>query len=75
MNKTIKKVFMIIGILVLAFLIWDIFFRDNGVVQTFFNAIITVINNGWKDITGGDTNILPTWGTEDNGSSLKDAQG
>ena len=74
MSRTVKKVFLIIGVLVLAFLIWDIFFRENGVVQTAFNAVITVINDSWKNITGGETNILPTWGNDSNGDTLNDAR-
>lgn len=71
MSPTVKKVFLLIGVLVLCFLIWDIFFRTNGLVQTSYNAVVGVVNDTWQDITGGSTNIVPEWNTDKTGDSLK----
>ena len=63
MNKTVKKVFLVIGILVAAFLIWQLFFNDGGVLITGYNAVAGVINNVWAAIVGdANAKIIPTWG-------------
>lgn len=58
MNKTIVKVFVILGILVLALLIWAFVF-GNG-LASIFNAIITPINSIYSTIVGGGT-LIPQW--------------
>lgn len=60
MNKTIVKVFVILGILVLALLIWAFVF-GNG-LSTIFNAIITPINDIYSAIVGeGEGPLIPPW--------------
>lgn len=61
MNKTIVKVFVILGILVLALLVWAFVF-GNG-LETIFNAIIEPINNIYRAMTGGkaDASLIPKW--------------
>lgn len=62
MNKTIVKVFVILGILVLALLIWAFVF-GNG-LETIFNAIIEPINNIYRAMTGDkadDKSLIPKW--------------
>ena len=61
MNKTIVKVFVILGILVLALLIWAFVF-GNG-LSSIFNAIIEPINNIYRAMTGGkaDASLIPEW--------------
>ena len=62
MNKTIIKVFIILGILVLALLIWAFVF-GNG-LQTIYNAVITPINAIYRSMMGGTTDsLLPAWTT------------
>lgn len=61
MNKTIVKVFVILGILVLALLVWAFVF-GNG-LETIFNAIIEPINNIYRAMTGGEAtdSLIPKW--------------
>lgn len=62
MNKTIVKVFIILGILVLALLIWAFVF-GNG-LSTIFNAVIDPINGIYWSITGDKTHsqsLIPRW--------------
>lgn len=58
----IKKVFLIIGVLVLAFLVWQLVFSDGGVLISAWDAIAGTINGVWQTITGGTSTIVPEWG-------------
>ena len=40
MNKTVKKVFMLIGLLVVIFIAWQLVFNDGGILKTGYNAIV-----------------------------------
>lgn len=64
MNKTIVKVFVILGILVLALLVWAFVF-GNG-LETIFNAIIEPINNIYRAMTGGTEgdSLIPKWNVD-----------
>ena len=61
MNKTIVKVFIILGILVLALLVWAFVF-GNG-LQSIFNAIIAPINGIYQAMTGkpATESLIPQW--------------
>lgn len=68
MNKTVKKVFLLIGTLVAIFLIWQLFFNDGGILKTGYNALAKGVNGQWVKVAGGDATkdgILPLWGTDD----------
>lgn len=65
MNKTVKKVFMLIGLLVLIFLIWQLVFNPNGIVKTGYDALADGINGQWEKVAGDGKKIMPTWGTSD----------
>lgn len=71
MNKTVKKVFLLIGLLVLIFLIWQIVFNDGGIVKTVYNAMASGINRQWKKVSGSDV-LIPVW---DDTNATKDANG
>lgn len=58
MNKTIVKVFVILGILVLALLIWAFVF-GNG-LASIFNAVIAPINSIYSAIVGKGS-LIPQW--------------
>lgn len=61
--KPIKTVFLIIGVLVLAFLLWQLVFNDGGVLISTWNAIAETINSVWAKITGNPSaTIVPEWG-------------
>ncbi len=59
MNKTIVKVFVILGILVLALLIWAFVF-GNG-IASIVDAVGTPINNIYKAISGNTQPLIPKW--------------
>lgn len=62
MNKTVKTVFMLIAVLVLIFLIWQLFFNQNGILVTGYNAVAKGINGQWEKIAGSGKKLLPEWG-------------
>lgn len=63
MNSSIKKVFLVIGILVLAFLIWGLFFNDGGILQTSYNSLAEAVNHTWQKVTGDSgAKLLPEIG-------------
>ena len=62
MNKTVKTVFLLIGTLVAIFLIWQLVFRDGGILKTGYNALAKGINGQWEKVAGSGQKILPTWG-------------
>lgn len=63
MNKTVKKVFMLIGLLVIIFLAWQLIFNDGGILKTMYNSIANGINGQWVKVAGTGQTLLPTWGT------------
>lgn len=75
MNKTVKKVFLLIGLLVLIFLGWQIVFNDGGIVATAYNAIATGINNQWEKVAGDDERLLPLWENTAAGNDDMNGQG
>lgn len=72
MSKTVRKVFLIIGTLVLIFLIWQLVFNDGGILKTGYNAMADGINGQFEKVAGQGKTILPKWGTnaEDNGKGF-----
>ena len=70
MSKTVKTVFLIIGLLVLIFLVWQLVFNDGGILKTGYNAMAKGINAQWAKVAGDNETILATWGdknADDNG--------
>ena len=60
MNKTLIKVFVIIGILVLCLLVWAFVF-GNG-FKSIYDAFRTPVNAVYKGIAGSHANdLLPEW--------------
>ena len=73
MNKTVKTVFLLIGILVLIFLIWQLVFNDGGIIKTGYNALANGINGQWEKVAGNGNPILPLWddtAADDNGQGF-----
>lgn len=64
MNKTVKKVFLLIGLLVLIFLVWQLVFNDGGIVKTAYNAVVRGINKQWEKVSG-DATLIPEWDSTD----------
>lgn len=61
MNKTVKKVFVLIGILVGIFIAWQLIFNDGGILKTGYNALAKGINKQWVKVAGSGETILATW--------------
>lgn len=73
MNKTVKKVFMLIGLLVIIFIAWQLIFNDGGILKTGYNAIVKGINGQWAKVAGSGQELLPEWGqtgATDNGQGF-----
>lgn len=61
MNKTVKKVFMLIGVLVAIFIAWQLIFNDGGILRTMYNSVANGINGQWAKIAGSGQELLPAW--------------
>lgn len=73
MNKTVKKVFMLIALLVVIFIAWQLVFNDGGILKTGYNAIVKGINGQWAKVAGSGQSLLPEWGSTgatDNGQGF-----
>lgn len=73
MSKTVRQVFLIIGTLVLIFLVWQLVFKEGGIVRTVYNGMVNGINGQWEKVAGDGQKILPSWGDTgaDTGSKEK----
>lgn len=74
MNKTVKKVFMLIGVLVASFIAWQLIFNDGGILKTMYNSIANGINGQWAKIAGSGQSLLPAWSdstASDNGTGFE----
>lgn len=63
MNKTVKKVFILIGLLVGIFLAWQLIFNDGGILKTMYNSAANGINGQWAKVAGSNQTILAKWGS------------
>lgn len=61
MNKTVKKVFMLIGLLVIIFIAWQLIFNDSGILHTMYNNVANGINKQWAKVAGSGQELLPVW--------------
>ena len=61
MNGTIKKVFLIIGLLVLIFIAWQLVFNEGGILRTGYNSLANGINSQWAKVAGKNQTILALW--------------
>lgn len=74
MNKTVKKVFMLIGVLVAIFLAWQLIFNNGGILKTMYNNIANGINGQWVKVAGSGQELLPIWSdttAKDNGTGFE----
>lgn len=74
MNKTVKKVFMLIGVLVAIFIAWQLIFNDGGILRTIYNSIANGINGQWAKVAGSGQSLLPAWSdstASDNGTGFE----
>ena len=73
MNRTVKKVFMLVGLLVVIFLAWQLIFNDGGILRTGYNAAADGINGQWHKVAGDKSTLVPHWGSGAAGGSSVDA--
>lgn len=72
MNKTVKKVFMLIATLVVIFLAWQLVFNRGGILRTAYNALANGINSQFEKVAGSGQKLVPLW---DDSDADKDANG
>lgn len=63
MNKTVMKVFMLIGVLVGIFIAWQLIFNDGGILKTMYNSIANGINGQWTKVAGSNSTLIAQWGS------------
>lgn len=63
MSKTVRKVFLILGTLVLCFLVWQLVFNDGGIIKTGYNALANIVNTQYAKAAGSGKTILAKWGS------------
>ena len=68
MNKTVKKVFLLLGILVAIFLGWQLIFSDGGILKTGYNAMANGVNTQYEKIAGDGETLLSNWDAADGSS-------
>lgn len=61
MNKTVLKVFVLVGVLVGVFIAWQLIFNDGGILRTMYNSAANGINKQWVKVAGTGQTILPQW--------------
>ena len=59
MNKTVKKVFMLLALLVGIFLAWQLIFNNGGILQSGYNAIASGINDQYERVAGQGKSLIP----------------
>ena len=66
MSGTIKKVFIVIGVLVLCLIIWSVFF--SGALGQLWTGMASQLNDGWHTVAGDDASdiINEEFNTHDN---------
>lgn len=69
MNKTVKKVFMLLALLVGIFLAWQLIFNDDGILQSGYNAIASGINSQYARVAGQGKSLIPYWGQSNKGDA------
>ena len=62
MNKSVLSVFLVVGALVLAFVLWQLVFTGGGVFRTSYNAVARLINAQYAKTAAG-AELLPEWST------------
>lgn len=72
MNKTVKRVFLLVGLLVVIFIAWQLVFNDGGILKTGYNALANGVNGQWAKVAGNGKTLMPEWGTQakDNGKGF-----
>lgn len=69
MNKTVKKVFMLLALLVGIFLAWQLIFNDGGILQSVYNSVASGINTQYARVAGQGKTLIPYWGQSNNGNA------
>lgn len=73
MSKTIKSVFIIIGVLVLCLAVWAVFFSPGGLLSEAWNGVAQQVNTGWNAVTGEDDGVMNDWNANGNANVAQQA--
>lgn len=65
----IRKIFLIVGTLLLIFIVWDLIFNQGGILSTAYDALISPINITWEHLSGSANPLLPPWNANPTGTS------
>ena len=69
MNKTVKKVFMLLALLVGIFLAWQLIFNNGGILQSVYNSVASGINKQYERVAGQGRTLIPYWKQNNNGNA------
>ena len=69
MNKTVKKVFMLLALLVGIFLAWQLIFNNGGILQSVYNSVASGINTQYERVAGQGKTLIPYWGQNNQGNA------
>lgn len=69
MNKTVKKVFMLLALLVGIFLAWQLIFNKGGILQSVYNSVASGINGQYAKVAGKNKTLIPYWDTDNKGNA------
>lgn len=69
MKKTIITVFLILAVLVLVFLVWELFFAETGILHSIYNGAVSGINKQWQKVSGDKSEIIPKWDSGKSGGT------
>lgn len=67
MSKTVRKVFIVIGTLVLCLIVWNFAF-GGGIRNVYNNGIRKPVNSVFEKVAGSGAELLPEWTSEDAGN-------
>jgi len=62
MNRVVFKVFTLVGLLVIIFIVWQLLFNEGGIFKTGYNALVEGVNGQWEKVAGEGKTILVEWG-------------
>lgn len=72
MKKVLITLIIIAAIAVAGLVIWDVFFKEGGTLETLWTAIADVFNGFFGGLFGSDADFINEFNPEDNGSDSMD---
>lgn len=72
MKKGLVLVISIALLAVAGLIIWDLFFKEDGVLETFWTAIKDIFNGFFGGLFGSDSEFIPEYDPTDDGTDSMD---